>query len=641
MCGVTGWVSYQRDMRELPQRAEVARMARSLRPRGPDAVGAYASKRAAIAVTRLAVIDPAGGSQPMWIATPGGVVVLGYNGELYNFRELRRELETYGDQFRTDSDTEVVLRSYLRWGVDAIDRFNGMFGLAIWDERTEQLLLARDHLGMKPLFFYPTADGVLFGSEPKAILAHSDVAPVVGGDGLRDWVAGTRTPGACPWVGMHEMKPGHVAVLGHNGLLQTRYWTPDWSLVDGAATTPDQVLDLLHRTVESHRIADPTRRSALLLSGGVDSSGIAAVLARQTGDQLASYVVAPERSSEALVAGEIGVGDDAQYAELVAARYALDHHTIAISAERLADPTLIADAVKANDFPPAQLDTSWSQYELFRVIRDHGETIVWSGEAADEVWLGYAQYFKPVGRTTTAFPWLALYPLNVEHTTKTLTPDFARWLDIPNYVDSCFADAKGELTAKHPELAHDDTQLGTYLHITRFVRHMLDRADRTSSAHGLEARFPYGDRRLIEHAIRLPRSTRAPNDVPKGLLKAALSDLLPKPVLTRAKSGYPTVTHQGYAQRIAKLAQAFLGTNDMFHQPAIRELLDQDRPLEFHERRALERVVAFDVFDRIYRPSYAGPKVGGKPKAGPAPSDSVTWLDPAVRNGTGALAVQR
>lgn len=180
MCGIAGWVDFARDL--TAERGTVEAMTRTMACRGPDDEGIWLDRHVALGHRRLAVIDIEGGRQPM---AADGLAVLTYSGEIYNFTELRQALKAKGHQFRTSSDTEVLLRGYLEWGEEVVDRLNGMFAFALWDARRQELLLVRDRLGIKPLFYYPLPDGVLFGSEPKAILAHPLVDPVIDADGLR------------------------------------------------------------------------------------------------------------------------------------------------------------------------------------------------------------------------------------------------------------------------------------------------------------------------------------------------------------------------------------------------------------------------------------------------------------------------
>src|ERR1700742_842818 len=199
MCGITGWVSFDRDLASA--QVTLDEMTETMACRGPDARGTWTERHAALGHRRLAVIDIDGGAQPMSVDVGGNSVAMVYSGEAYNYTELRDELRKRGHQFRTDSDTEVVLRGYVEWGVAVAEHLNGMYAFAIWDARTETLVMIRDGMGIKPFYYYATADGVLFGSEPKAILANPLAARVVGLDGLREVFSFSKTPGNAVWEG--------------------------------------------------------------------------------------------------------------------------------------------------------------------------------------------------------------------------------------------------------------------------------------------------------------------------------------------------------------------------------------------------------------------------------------------------------
>jgi asparagine synthase (glutamine-hydrolysing) len=247
--------------------------------RGPDAAGAWRDTHAAFGHRRLAVIDLEGGRQPMTVTHDGHTLLATtYSGEVYNYRELRGELESRGHTFRTSSDTEVVLHAYLEWGEDVTTRLNGMFAFALWDPRTEEALLVRDRMGIKPLYYQPTADGVLFGSEPKAILAHPGVRPVVDAEGLAELVAFTKTPGHAVYKGMFELRPGHVLRVRRGGVSEHRYWgLESHEHTDDLDTTVGHVRELLDDIVTRQLVADVPL--CTLLSGGLDSSVITALAA--------------------------------------------------------------------------------------------------------------------------------------------------------------------------------------------------------------------------------------------------------------------------------------------------------------------------------------------------------------------------
>jgi asparagine synthase (glutamine-hydrolysing) len=223
MCGIAGWIDYGRNLEA--ERSTVEMMTETMSLRGPDAGGVWISGPAALGHRRLAVIDLEGGKQPMEaIENNETIACLTYSGEVYNFGELREELRSYGHQFRSRSDTEVVLRGYLEWGEKVAERLVGIFAFAVWDVRKRCLFLIRDRLGVKPLFYQPTDAGVLFGSEPKAILAHPDVPVRVGIKGLQRLLTTTPVPGEAMYEDMYEVPPGYVIRVSAEGLAKRRYW---------------------------------------------------------------------------------------------------------------------------------------------------------------------------------------------------------------------------------------------------------------------------------------------------------------------------------------------------------------------------------------------------------------------------------
>ena len=246
-------------------------MTDTLAHRGPDGGGVWTSEsgEAALGHQRLAVVDLEGGQQPMTVATPSGEVALTYNGEIDNAPELRRELEGHGHVFQTESsDTEVALRSYLQWGKSAAERFQGMFALAIWDSRMRELVMARDRVGIKPLHYAQTRDGLLFGSEPRAILAHSLAGRAVGLSGWRELFAEIKTPGATIWTGMQEVKPGSVVTVSEAGIREREYWQlHSRPHTDDPEETVERVRELLERDVR-RQLEQADVPVGVLLSGG-------------------------------------------------------------------------------------------------------------------------------------------------------------------------------------------------------------------------------------------------------------------------------------------------------------------------------------------------------------------------------------
>ncbi|MFD8753540.1 asparagine synthase (glutamine-hydrolyzing) [Kitasatospora sp. NPDC059577] len=558
MCGITGWVAFDRDLTAEPgDRAVLDAMTATQLCRGPDAGGAVLEPHAAIGHRRLAVIDVEGGTQPMRVERDGRLLAaLTYSGEVYNHRELRAELEAAGHRFRTRSDTEVVLHAYLEWGDGLAERLNGMFALAIWDARREELLLVRDRMGVKPLHYHRTPDGVVFGSEPKALFAHPAVRPVVDPDGLRELLGYTRTPGLTPYRGIHEVRPGHVVRVRREGVSVRRYWALEArEHRDGLANTVATVRALLDDIV--HRQLDADVPLCSLLSGGLDSSAVTALAART----LRAAGAGPLRSFSVDFTGqgefhgnEVRETPDGPFARLLARHAGTDHSVIELDAAELADPARRSAALRARDLPGGVGDMDVSLLLLFRGVRRHS-TVALSGESADELFGGYGWFHDPRTVATEDFPWAAgltrIAGAGSGPREQLLDAELLRKLDLEGYRRARYREAIAEV----PHLdAADPTERRmreiSYLNLTRFLCILLDRKDRMSMATGLEVRVPYCDHRLVQYVFNTPWAMKSFDGREKSLLRAAVRDVLPAAVADRAKSPYPVTTDPHYSARL-------------------------------------------------------------------------------------------
>ncbi|WP_290062364.1 asparagine synthase (glutamine-hydrolyzing) [Amycolatopsis solani] len=572
MCGITGWVSFGRDL--SGQASVLDAMTATMACRGPDASGTWLTAHAALGHRRLAVIDLPGGVQPMVAETADGPVTLVYSGETYNFTELRDELRRRGAVFRTDSDTEVVLRGYLEWGEAVVDHLNGMYGFAIWDGRTGKLVMVRDRMGIKPFYYYPTEDGVLFGSEPKAVLAHPLAAHVVGIDGLREILTFAKTPGRAIWEGLRELPPGHLAVLDRGGLREKRYWQLEaGEHRDDEQATVAHVRELLDDIIRRQLVADVPR--CTLLSGGLDSSVMTALAARELGRQgeaVHSFSVDFAAQAENLRANEISPTHDAPYVHALAEHVGAEHRDIVLDGAALSDPAVRVASVGARDFPGAFGDRDNSLYLLFKAIREQS-TVALSGESADEVFGGYPWLHNEAARTTEGFPWLGNRnsPLRA---TGLLDAGLVRELDLDAYVADQYRSALAAVprTGAETGLERRMREL-CHLALTRVLPIMLDRKDRISMAVGLEVRVPFCDHRLAQYVFTTPWSLKTYDGREKSILRGAARDVLPDVVADRKKSGYPGSFDPGYLSAV---------------QAQVRDRVEGDHPvLGLHDRAAV------------------------------------------------------
>ncbi|AVL26504.1 asparagine synthetase [Nocardia brasiliensis NBRC 14402] len=610
MCGITGWVSFQRDLSTANNSIDA--MTATMACRGPDGSGTWVAPHVALGHRRLAIIDLAGGAQPMTIETPDGVVAMVYSGEAYNFRELREELHARGQRCATASDTEVVLRAYLEWGTAFAERLNGMYAFAIWDARIERLVLVRDRLGIKPFYYYPTEDGLLFGSEPKAILANPLADRSIGLDGLRELFVVSVRPEGSAWTGMRQVPPGSVVTVDRDGVRTTTYWTlRTLEHGDDRASTVRTIRELLEDVVARQLISDVPR--CMLLSGGLDSSALTTLAAahlRSTGEQVRSFSVEFQQQDEDFVPDEWRATLDAPFARALAEHAGTRHRDIRLDSAALADPAVRAAVVTARDVPTGHGDTDASLYLLFKAIREHS-TVALSGESADEVFAGYRWFRTAAEHGLTTFPWLAVLPPEFVQRTRLLDPDLTAALDLDTYLADSFADAVAEVARLDGE---SDLEFRmrrvSHLHITRLLRTLLDRKDRMSMAVGLEVRVPYCDHRLVEYVYNAPWSLKTFDGREKSLLRAATADTLPRSVVERVKSHYPITKNLDYVTALLHQSADLLTTPDhpvfrLYDHDAVTKAVDRPAAhLTEPDRFDLEQLLDFAIWLDHYNPHF-------------------------------------
>jgi asparagine synthase (glutamine-hydrolysing) len=608
MCGITGWISFQRDL--SGERVTVDAMTETMSCRGPDDSGTWFAEHAALGHRRLAIIDLPGGRQPMSVDTPNGAVAIVYSGETYNFTELRGELIRRGHRFTTDSDTEVVLHAYLEWGDAMAERLNGMYAFAIWDARHDKLVMVRDRMGIKPFYYYETLDGVLFGSEPKAILANPAVEHTVTLDGIRELFAFVKTPGHAVWEGMREVEPGTLVTVSRDGLRTTRYWTlRTRPHPDGQAASVAHVRELLEDIVRRQLIADVPR--CTLLSGGLDSSAMTAIAAKQlagSGETVRSFAVDFAGQTENFVPDDLRGTPDTPFVHDVAAKSRTEHQDIVLSSGELADPEVRSTVIRARDIPAGLGDMDASLYLLFRSIRGHS-TVALSGESADEVFGGYQQFFDPEAQRATTFPWLVRFARHFGDDNSILVPGLTEVLDLQRYIQDAYDRSVARVERLDGESDFEwRMRKICYLHLTHFVRILLDRKDRMSMAVGLEVRVPFCDHRLVEYVYNAPWSLKTYDGREKSLLRGAARDVLPQSVIDRVKSPYPSTQDPAYTVKLQENAREYLSSPghpvfDIVNRDWLAGAVSAEAQITQASRRGLERALDLALWLDMYRPA--------------------------------------
>jgi len=575
MCGIAGWVSYERDL--TLERSVAQAMVDTMDCRGPDAEGVWAAPHALLGHRRLSVIDLEGGRQPMAVGENGAArAALTYSGEVYNYLELRQELGARGHRFTTVSDTEVVLHAYLEWGERFVERLNGMFALAIWDPEREELLLVRDRLGVKPLYYFPTPGGVLFGSEPKAIFANPLARPAIDADGLCELLAHwTRRPGHGIYRGMREVRPGTVVRIRAEGLSVRTYWRLEArEHTDDLDRTVERTRELLEDIVARQLIADVPL--CTLLSGGLDSSVITALAARRLGtreERVRSFGVDYPGYVDNFRADSQRGSPDAPYARTLAAHVGADHREVVLPALELAAPEHRQAVLQANEVPFCSGDLYTSMYLLFRAVREDS-TVALSGESADELFGGYAHFHDPAAVSADTFPWWVLLGRPSQIDPELLDPGIAQRLDLPGYQGQTYADALAEVPRLDGEADFERRMREVcYLGLVWSLPLLLDRKDRMSMASGLEVRVPFCDHRLVEYVFNAPWAMKTFDGREKSLLRAAGRDLLPAAIAERRKSVYPTTQDPAYERAVRAELTELVARPD----PPVAQLLDMSR----------------------------------------------------------------
>lgn len=545
MCGITGWIDWHRDL--TTQADTIEKMTETLELRGPDASGTWLSRHCAFGHRRLSVMDPANGAQPMIrplrTAEQHDCIIV-YNGELYNAPELRKTLEALGHRFRTTCDTEALLLSYVQWGPACVEMFNGIFAFAIWQTDEQKLFMARDRLGVKPLFYRREEGRLLFGSEPKAILAHPEVPPEVDAEGLAElFVIGpARTPGVGVWRGFQELKPGHCLTYDKDGMKITCYWQLESAPhEDDEAQTAEKVGALLADTARRQLLSDVP--VCTLLSGGLDSSALTALAVdyyqRSGQGRLHTFSVDYVDNDKHFQSHAFQPNADAPWIQRMSEHFSTSHHAVQFDTPELVDA--LEAAVIAKDMP-GMADIDASLYLFCREIKKKA-TVAISGEAADEIFGGYPWFHREDALKADTFPW----SLAADMRANLLSPELREKLQPATYLADRYAQAVSEV----PELAGEDEvrrrmRRMSYLNITRFMPTLLDRKDRMSMAVGLEVRVPYCDHRLVEYVWNIPWEIKMAGNREKGILRKSLEGVLPHDVLYRKKSPYPKTHNPNY-----------------------------------------------------------------------------------------------
>ncbi|TXC68915.1 amidotransferase 1, exosortase A system-associated [Sphingorhabdus soli] len=628
MCGIAGIFHLETAKPVDPVR--LARMATRMAHRGPDGDGVWTAPGVGLAHVRLSVIDVEGSPQPM--ASADGSIVISYNGEVYNYRALRDDLRALGHEFRTEGDTEVIIAAWRQWGPDCLARLDGMFAFAIYDAALPGLFLARDRMGVKPLYYVELSDGsVAFASELKGLMAHPLLRARPDLTAIDDYLAFGYVPDdTCIVAGVKKLPAGHFLLLRRGRPLPSprQYWDVDFSNRTDAslADCEEELVDLMRAAVKSRMVSDVPLGA--FLSGGVDSSAVVALMA--------------EASPRAVETCTIGFAskslDESDYAQQIATRYATNHRQRVVAADDFSLVTRVADHF---DEPFADA-SALPMLRLSELARER-VTVALSGDGADEAFAGYRRlvfhaheervramipaplrrHLGPISRAWPKADW-APRPLRAKATLTGLSMSgeeaYAGSVGVtgPAARGALFNDAARRALGGHvaeerywramrDAPARDGLDAAQYADIKIWLPgDILTKVDRMSMAASLEAREPLLDHRLVEFAARLPGKMRVRGGQGKYIMKKALERYLPKDILYRPKMGFVTPISDWFRGPLAEEAEQLasnsaLARSDWFDVHEIARVVAAHRSgLSDHGRLIWQLVMLDKALVRLF-----------------------------------------
>ncbi len=618
MCGIAGIIRYSR--------GEIARdiiiMRDSFPWRGPDDKGSWVHPEGIIALghRRLSILDPTpAGHQPMHAPDHGLTIV--FNGEVYNYLEIRKELEKKGHGFTTGTDTEVILKSFVQWGANCIGRFNGMFALAIWDEHRRRLFLARDRLGIKPLYYFTDAQGIYFASEVKAILRVVQGRLPIRADLVDAYMGFGYVPGEETMLdGIKRLLPGHcMHITPEPGapIRPEQYWQLDFTCLQdrGESYYLEKGRALLDSAIDLRLRSDVPL--GIFLSGGLDSSAVVGLLASRVSEPLKTFSVAYDFGRQY---------DETPYARMVAEKFNTDHHEIMLTPEQFRD--FIPRFIELMDEPVTE-SAAISLYFVSNLAKKQ-VTVVLSGEGSDEIFAGYdlyrymavlERYFTLGGSALTAllarlgktmlpegsklvkYLQLGSQPLEKRYKgISTYEERYRRRLYTPEFARQCRENQHTDLVRFLSELfeqtANQDVLSRMLYFDTRtwLVDDLLIKADRMSMAASLELRVPFLDYRLVEFAASMPSRYKIRGGKGKYLLKQMMRDILPSEIIHRKKMGFPTPLKIMFAGELYDYARDILLTphgslTEYFSQKAIAKILREHKEQQQDHHRIIWQLI--------------------------------------------------
>ncbi len=576
MCGFVGFANLKEN---ISSKTNIYNMNESISKRGPDEDGYYYEEHVCLGHKRLIVVDPDGGKQPMSAMKDGNLYTIVYNGQLYNTKDLRSELEENGFTFDSYSDTEVLLKSFIFWKYDVVKKLNGIFSFAIWNSKKNELFLARDHFGVKPLFYTIYNNTLVFASEIKALFKYPGIEAKLDEQSIAELfgIGPARTAGLGIFKNIYEIKPAHFGIFNENGLHIERYWKLESKVhTDNLGKTCDNVRFLLEDSISRQLVSDVPL--CTFLSGGLDSSIITLYASKYCKKHnlppLNTYSVDYVDNDKNFVKTDFQPNSDNYYINLMTEKLNTNHHTVILDTPELA--SALEDAMIARDFPGmADVDSSLL---LFCKNVKQNATVSLTGECADEIFGGYPWFFRADALNSNTFPW----SIAITERQNLLNPQIASKVNLKNYIDYRYQESLNEVDILDEDsMETAEKRRISHLTLNWFMQTLLDRSDRMAMYNGFELRVPFCDYRLAEYVWNIPWEMKALHGREKGLLRYIMKDLLPEEIVDRKKSPYPKTWNPTYLATVKDMLTKIMNDsnapiNNLLNRNYILEILETD-----------------------------------------------------------------
>ncbi len=557
MCGIAGFSNFLMDYATTPDKWTpiLEKMNERQKHRGPDENGTFVDSHCGLSHVRLSIIDLSNGQQPMTRSDEGRKCTIVYNGEIYNMKELKRDLQSLGVQFRTQSDTEVILAGYEVYGIDFVKRLNGIFAFAIWDAWKQKLYLFRDRSGVKPLFYTIQGQTLVFASEMKSLFCYPGIQPEIDREGLCEifGLGPAKTYGKGVFRNVNEVLPAQILEFGENGVKTHCYWKLEsHPYEDSYEDTVERTRELVVGSIREQMLSDVP--ICTFLSGGVDSSFVTAICSQELkkqGKQLDTYSFDFIDNDIHFQSNAFQPTQDRPWVEKMVEFADTKHHFLECNNADLYE--YLFDAVEARDLP-CMADVESSMLYFCKKVAAHNKVTL-TGECADEIFGGYPWFHKKECFEADIFPW----SMDFRPRTMLLKDEVLRQLPLEEYARAAYERTIQETPQLYGENKEESRRREiAYLNLRWFMQTLLDRMDRTSMYSGLEARVPLADHRIIEYVWNVPWEMKCHNGIVKGLLRAAGQKYLPNEVLYRKKSPYPKTYDPAYENKLRQEMRTIL-----------------------------------------------------------------------------------